>query len=112
MSNLDLENQIAIVEGKKTRLELFKNKMNAKSNNDKTFNNKLIEAGRKAKHLIYNSKSETFEFVEIAEGKNHEISIPSYHIANGINSCNLYLNNFIRQLSITINSLNGNNRRY
>lgn len=112
MSNPDLENHIASLEGKKARLESFKNKMNARSNNDKDFNAKLIEAGKNAKHLVYNSNNETFEFVEIAEGKKQEISIPSNQIANGINTCNLYLNNHLRQLSITIDSLNGNNRRY
>lgn len=102
-----LKNSIDNVESKLSRLKKIKLELNKTFKNDSednADNKRLIEEGENLKHLIYNFKNQEFEFVDNSVGNNNDISIPYTHLTGGVNSCNLYINNYINQsLSILEN---------
>lgn len=111
----DLKNNIKTLESRLERLKLMKTAFNKTFKNDapnNADNTRLFEEGRDLKYLIYNFNKNEFEFVDSNKGNNNDISIPYNHISLGINACNLYMLNHIRQLNLTLKFLNINLRRY
>lgn len=104
MGNEDQERNIKSSELKKKRLESLVKLFIERNFSDE----ELICEGRKSQYLNYNYKEEKFEFVEIAEGKNIENSIPTYSLNLGNKGCLNYWRNHINNLDISITSLKRN----
>ena len=98
--------QIENGEAKIATLIKFKNKINSTYSTSKEDLEIFKNANREYKALVFNTKVDTIEFLEYKDANSkYEFIIPMTHLQGGINNCNLYIDNWIRQINMGLNNL-------